>query len=277
MIQFGKNLLLRVPFSFFQKIFFLLFGQNFIGAAIRYAHFKRALKKFSSFGSEQMTILDAGCGTGDFGFYVAERFPQHIVQAYDIVHSTLQTNRELAEKTEITNITFTKQDLLLLDQKDTYHFVFCIGTLIYFSKEETRKILQNLVASLKEGGYLYIDLPQEDFLEVNWIPTKCYPNYYAALKKENSGYLYSLDDMIKLLSDLGLDVVWKNKSFGYLGKFAWEFDNVLREKNWTTVRLFFVPFLKVLTWADARIPNIKGCCFVILVQKISQTTKDGAN
>jgi ubiquinone/menaquinone biosynthesis C-methylase UbiE len=272
MTRFGKYLLLRVPFSSFQKLTFYLFGQDFIGAAMRIAHFKKALKKIPSLTSLSKTILDAGCGTGDFSFYVAERYPLSYIDAYDIVDSTLETNKAIAKKAGLTNITFTKQDLLHLDQNDKqYQLIFSIGTLIYFSKEKTKKIIENFAAATEIGGYLYLDLPQEDFLEVNWIPTKFYPTFYAALKEENSGDLYSFDEMVALLQNFGFEIVSKNKSFGYFGKFAWEFDNVLRERKLIRLRPLFLPFLKILTTLDARMKNTKGCCFVILARKHSRT------
>jgi ubiquinone/menaquinone biosynthesis C-methylase UbiE len=271
MIRFGQTLQYRVPFSFFQKCMFFLFGQTFIGAAMRISHFKKALKKIENLTSQYTTILDAGCGTGDFSFYVAERFPQTSVIGVDIVDSTLQTNREIANKLSIKNLTFAKQDLLVLEDTEKYDFIFSIGTLIYFSKKETKKIIENFAKVVKKDGYLYLDLPQEKFLEVNWIPTKYYPQLYHGLKEENSGDLYTFAEMLALLKDCGFDITWKNKSFGYFGKFAWEFDNVLREKNCIRGRLFFVPFLKILTWIDAQIQNTKGCCFVILAQKQHKT------
>jgi SAM-dependent methyltransferase len=167
----------------------------------------------------------------------------------------------------ILNIDFSKQDLLKLQEKDKYDFIFSIGTLIYFSKDRTKKILENLAMALKRGGYLYLDLPQENFLEVNLFPIQCYPTYYQALKDENSGDLYSFEDMQLLLQELGYTIVFTNKSFSYPGKFAWELDNLLREKKVLRMRYFFLYVLKLLARLDAITKHKKGCCFVLLAQK----------
>ncbi len=263
MKRFGESILYRFPSSFFQRIRFFLIGHDFIGAAIRLAHFKKTLKKIPPLSC----VLDAGCGTGDFSFYAAERYPNTTFYAYDITKKTLQQNIELQKSMTITNICFSCKDLLKLDEHNKYDFIFSIGTLIYFSKQDTKKILQRLMLALQKDGYLYIDLPQKDFLEVRWFPTTWYPTYYTALKQENSGDLYTFDEMQMLLQEIGYTIIFANKSFSYPGKLAWELDNVLREKKSHTLRYILLFFLKFLARIDAITKHKKGCCFVILAQK----------
>ncbi len=263
MKRFGESILYRLPHSLRKRLLFFLFGHDFIGAEIRLGHFRRALSLLPTFS----TILDAGCGTGDFSFYVAERFPKAKIRAYDINKNAIEQNKKIQKQMHIMNIDFSEKDLLKLQEKETYDIIFSIGTFIYFSKEETKKILENLTKVLKKGGYLYLDLPQEDFLEVSIFPIQWYSTYYQALKEENSGDLYSFEEMQALLQALGYFVVFSNKSFTYFGKFAWEFDNLLREKKWLKMRYFFLPVLKLLARLDAITKHKKGCCFVILAQK----------
>lgn len=265
MKQFGESIIYRVPHSLRKRLIFFLFGQDFIGAEIRLAHFKKALQRIPELKNKR--ILDAGCGTGDFSFYVAERFPKAKICAYDINKNAIEQNKKIQKDHGILNIAFYEQDLLKLEEKETYDLVFSIGTLIYFSKEETKHILQNLLSALKKGGFLYLDLPQEDFLEINFFPTSWYPMYYKALKEENSGDLFSFEEIQVLLQEIGCTLVFTNKSFSYLGKFAWEFDNFFRERKWLKIRYFFLPILKLLARLDAITKHKKGCCFVLLAQK----------
>lgn len=274
MRRFGGATLFRSP-STFQKLKFFLFGYEFIGAHIRLGHFKKALaalkkeinKNQNNDGKKEYSVLDAGCGAGDFSFYLAERNPSWNIFSYDIKESILQENKEIQRKMKIKNITFSCSDLLQLSEKDNYDFIFSIGTLIYFSKKETEHILLNITKTLKKGGYLYLDLPQEDFLEIQFIPQYFYPEFYAALKKENSGDLYSFNDIKGILVNMGYTIIFSNKSFSYPGKLAWELDNGLKEKQLFRLRYFFLPFLKTLAGLDGITKHKKGCCFVILARK----------
>ena len=266
-MRFGEGALHRIQYSPFRKIFFYIFGHDFIGAAIRQSHFS---KYFSMIRNKNMkgkketsTFLDAGCGAGDFTFYTAQNFPESRIYGYDIKEEIIKENKIIADKLGIKNVSFVKNDLLTLDEKDRYDFVISIGTLIYFSKEDTRKILKNIIKSMKKEGILYLDLPQEDFLEINIIPKKNYSNYYSQLKSENSGELYSYEDMKELLNELGLRIIFTNKSFGYFGKLAWELDNTLRERKLHKLRFLAIPIMKIFAFLDGNMKNKKGCCYVI--------------
>lgn len=270
MKRFGESILFRYLPSLFQQIRFFFFGHDFIGAIIRLAHVRKALTFLHNKDpkeTETYTVLDAGCGTGDFSFYLAERNPSWNIFAHDIKETVLQENKEIQKKMSINNITFASSNLLTFSEKEKYNFIFSIGTLIYFSKKETKQILVTLTKAIKKGGYLYIDLPQEDFLEVQWISPKYYPHFYSALKKENSGDLYSFSEIKKMLEELDYTIIFSNKSFSYSGKLAWEIDNVIKERKLFRMRYFFLPFLKLLATADGMTKHKKGCCFVILARK----------
>lgn len=265
MMRFGKSILYRFPSTTLQKMIFFLLGHTFIGAEIRLVHFKHALKVVRL--DSHFNILDAGCGVGDFSFFIAQKYIQCWVTAYDCNKKAIEQNRSIQEQWGIRTISFVHKNLCNMKEKNRYQLVACIGTLIYFSKEKTKAILKNLSDSLTKGGYLYLDLPQEDFLEINCIPIHYYPRLYAALKHENSGDLYTLNEMMALLKELGFEIIFVNKSFSYVGKCVWELDNLLREHQLTLVRYALLPLIKFLARLDAIGKHKKGCCFVILARK----------
>ncbi len=263
--KFRKNVLLSQKPSLTSKILFHIFGHDFIGAEIRLAHFSHNIKRLPLlFGS----LLDAGCGTGDFSFYIAKKYPNCMITAIDITKDTLQQNRRMQKELHTPNISFTYQDLSTMKEKEKYNFVFCIGTLIYFPKKKTKEIVINFTTSLKRGGYLYLDLPQENFFKNSIIPTKYYSSYHTNARKEISGELYTYYEIQKLLKELGYIIVHTSKSFGFVGKLSWELDNVLNERKWYKTRLLLFPLLKFLATLDAQTKNKNGSCFVILAQKL---------
>jgi len=267
MARFGESILYRFKPSFARKVLFHVLGQDFIGAAIRVAHFSKAMKKIEM-RVKKGRFLDAGCGTGDFSFYIAEKFRDSKIDAVDVVEKTIKDNEKIKKRLGIQNIRFHMKDLLSLGYKDKYDFVFMIGTMIYFNHEQNMKILKNICRAIKEKGYFYIDVPQSNFYAVNIIPIKHYKKEDEQLAKENKGVLYGIEDLKKILESLGMQVIDIHYSFGYFGKLAWEIDSFIKEKRFYRTKLLLLPILKLLSWVDAQIKNKKGSCISALCQKI---------
>ncbi len=260
---FGKSILFTHIPSFLERIRFFLLGQDFIGAEIRFSYFKKIINTIPSI----TTALDAGCGTGDFSYYLAQQYPSLTISAYDINANTIQKNKQIQKKMEVSTIQFKQKNLLYLNKHERYDFIYCIGTLIYFSKKDSNQILRNLTAALKRGGNLYLDLPQKDFSEVAFFPQTWYKKHYNLLCSENKGDLYFFTEILEILQQLDYEIIYSTKSFSYFGKFAWEFDNILREKNVGRFRYMFVPFLKLCARLDVITKHKKGSCFVVLARK----------
>jgi trans-aconitate methyltransferase len=80
--------------SLLERIRFFCVGHDFIGAEIRYSHFKKALRHIPKISR----AFDAGCGTGDFSFYLAEHFPSVAISAYDMNEETIKKNIQTQQK-----------------------------------------------------------------------------------------------------------------------------------------------------------------------------------
>ena len=80
------------------------------GSLVRMRHFKKEVKNIN-----YSSALDAGCGGGDYSFYLAKQKPNASVTAYDI--NTEQIERLVKESKErgILNIEFAKRDLTEID------------------------------------------------------------------------------------------------------------------------------------------------------------------
>lgn len=69
----------RSKLNFFGRFGEKIVGSPFIGQFIRFLHFKKAIKplRFKS-------VLDVGCGSGDYAFYLAKKYPEVKIEACDI-------------------------------------------------------------------------------------------------------------------------------------------------------------------------------------------------
>ena len=275
LFRFRENVFLLQNPSFLQRCIFYIFGHDFIGTEIRLAHFRHALRKIPFFSN----VLDAGCGTGDFSFYVAHKFKNVSIDAMDIDKKRIAENNKVKVTLHISNINFFEGDILKIAEeqkehnkqkkkwKNSYDLVFCIGTILYFTKEQRLRIAKNLLSLVKPNSYIYFDLPISDYTDLTLISPKYYPNMYKMIEAKNTGDLFGFEELEKLLKNNNFTIIHKNKTHNCLGKFAWEFDNVLRERNYNRVRLFLLPLMRAMARSDAWTKNRRGCCFCILAKK----------
>jgi len=244
-----------------------MFGNDFIGSSIRFFHFRKVLKKIKF-----NDCLDAGCGTGDFSFYVAGKYPDSQVDAFDISESIIKENNIIKRKLfkSGTNLSFTNKDLLKLNVRNKYGFIFSMVALIYFTDKQNKEILKNLFGALKPRGFLYLDLPKSNFESFNIIPKKYYKNWIKHTSEQQGGHLYSYKQLRSILKSVGFRIIDMHNTFGYAGKLAWEIDAVLKENKLNGTKMVILPLLKVLTWLDSHIKNRDGSCVSILCQKIKR-------
>jgi ubiquinone/menaquinone biosynthesis C-methylase UbiE len=114
----------------------------------------RCLEMEAVFGyiKDGMKILEVGCGNG----YVAEQLVRRFVvdlDAFDYSHDMIAVAKTRDLKGAKGLVQFSQGDILQLDRRDTYDFIFterCIQNLV--SWEDQKKSLRNILQSLKVGA-----------------------------------------------------------------------------------------------------------------------------
>lgn len=115
------------------------------------------------------TVLDIACGAGRHALEFARR--GFVTFANDLSPFLLECTRKLAAKENLP-ITCMRQDMRQLSIENTFDLVVQIfSSFGYFkTKEEDRMVLQNVYASLKQGGWYILDLINPTVLKTNLTP-----------------------------------------------------------------------------------------------------------
>jgi len=264
MARFGKNKFYARKRSILRRFIFHTLGDDFIGATIRFFHFKRALRNVHF-----RLALDAGCGTGDFAFYIAERYYQSKVDAYDISENSISEDDRVKKVMGINNINFYRRDILRMKDKLKYDFIFSMVSILYFTDRQNKIILKNIYNALEEGGFFYLDLPTVTFNNFHIIPKRYYNKWSRHTFDQLPGHLYSSEKLKSILKSLGFEVIYLRNSFGYAGMLAWEIDAIIKEHNLDRLKIILLPALKTLAWLDYLLKNKNGSCVCILCKKPS--------
>jgi len=270
-MKFGEQVLIKYNISLLGRVKFNLFGVFDIGAYSRSLYFINALKlreirtKFKK--EKLLKVLDAGCGDGSYSFYMEERFSNASIDAIDISSESIEENKALAKKLEISNIDFQKFDFYNLKEKNKYDFIICIATMIYRNFEENKKIFINFLESLKSHGVMYLYLTHKNWEEAMIINPKWYKKVYVNYLKQNCGHIYSMNELSGILSKLGYKIIKKKMVYGFWGELAWEIDKIFKECNIERSKIFIFPILKIMCFMDTLINYKKGAGMIFILEK----------
>lgn len=261
MNRFGSSFVHNKSVTAFGKIGYLVYGNPFIGGFIRFLHFKKNL-----FPLECKNILDAGCGSGDYAFYLAKKFPSVNIIACDIDKKVVSECSIMLSLIKLKNIKFLQCNLLDLKTKNQYDLVYAIDVLEHIQKNCLA--LENMCRALKKGGYLYLHLPNKK-KEVSFFSPQQFKEYNAFESKEHIGKSYSLEELAGLLKKRQLKIIKKGKTFGFWGALGWECNQLLKEKRIIYLNAILIPMFKLFGYIDTLFPIKKGNGMFILAQKIS--------
>lgn len=247
---FGKSYLYSQKHSFFSRLGFKYYGYPFLGSYVRSLYFKKFLPKKS-----YKKILDAGCGAGEYSFFLAEKFPNAKIYACDFFEKAVEQGKQTQRKMGLNNIKFFQHDLRN-PVKETFDLVVSIDVLQDLSEKE--KVLENLYNALGRKGVIFLHVP---FFERKVEKDK------KEISEELSGEKSSEKEILELVEKTGFKVVEKKLTFGFFAYLAWKLDAILSEKKLFLLRAFLLPFLKAFSLLDLYAENRKGIALMILAEK----------
>lgn len=150
-MPFGDFLKYDSSLSFFEKIYIQIFGVPINGLRIR------ARRIFPLINEQYKKILDAGCGPGIFSFELAKKLPESKIVGIDIEEKLLQVNREILQKTNLSNCSFEYQDIVKLSYINEFDLILSVDNLEHIEDDDTA--LRNFHTALKVGGTIIIHVP----------------------------------------------------------------------------------------------------------------------
>ncbi len=84
---------------------------------------------------EGKSVLEAGCGTGEFSNSLALNGAE--VDAFDLSTSSIKKAEQLKKKFSVENVSFSRQDLFKFSSRKKYDIVFSLGVLHHTNSPST--------------------------------------------------------------------------------------------------------------------------------------------
>jgi len=230
-----------------ERLLFLAMG---IADPAHYLHSRYFLRALAQLGDSQpRAILDAGCGRGDYAFYLARRFPNAQVFAVDIDEARIERNRRMALRLALDNITFAVADLVTIRFPRPFDLIVSIDVLEHISQQE--QALRNLADQLTPEGRVFYHIPTVRERPVPFSGRL--KGFHEWAEKEHLAEERSASDFLDLMGRTGYEVTRSQRTFGYYtgelatSLFNMPYENTLANK---LVQAMLSPLCRALALAD---------------------------
>lgn len=248
------------------RIYIKILGCVSLSAYNYFFHFKRAIKEINI-----TKIFDAGCGKGDFTFYLAERFPNANIVGWDLsdpdlhdLGDNIKVCNKIRDLTGLKNTEFHEKDLRDLSDQNYYDFIFSIHVLEHIPQNQ--KVIENFFKALKPNGFLHIQIPSAVEMKP-FFPESWFKNFQEWEEEEHIGKVYTLPEFKTLLEKVGFKVHTIRTDGGFLQSFSWQVGEVLVSRNMFLTFGVLVPLLKLLIYLGNLFFDDGNGSLVVLAQK----------
>lgn len=247
-LRFGDQRLALPNISAPERLLFKAMG---IVDPAHYLHSRYFLRALSRWGDlRPRAILDAGCGRGDYTFYLAGRFPDAQVHGVDIDEARVDRNRRMAEQLGFENVTFEKADLVSAKFSTPFDLIISIDVLEHIAQQE--QALRNLAGLLTPQGRVFYHIPTARTKPVPF--SRSLRGFHEWADEEHVAEDRSADDFVNLMRRSGYEITQTHRTFGYFtGELATSlfnipYQNTLKNK---VLQAMLSPICRVLALADA--------------------------
>ncbi|MDO8727141.1 MAG: class I SAM-dependent methyltransferase [Candidatus Methanoperedens sp.] len=230
-----------------RKSMFKTIGEIHSGPRIRKMHIFRAINKTPSFKA----VLDAGCGGGDYIFYLAQRYPDSTFDGFEIDPIHYQECQIKKQKLKLDNVNILLGDLTKPIYQNKYDLIYSIDVLEHIKNDIIA--LQNMYDALGTGGKLILHVPlieEHIFKKIKSMPKQ----------DDHVREGYDIEDIIYKLNNIGFKINKKQYTFSkYKGALAWELNRMYPYITY--------PLVIVLCYLDVFTPNKSGGGILIIAEK----------
>jgi ubiquinone/menaquinone biosynthesis C-methylase UbiE len=251
--------------NFLRKLFYA--GLNLV--LLRAWHVRREIKNFFKSRDGQINVLDAGCGFGQYSYFIAKKFRNSNVIGVDINEERIKESEKFAREEGIENLKFDIADLENLNYEESFDLILAVDVLEHI--ENDVKVLKNFYRALKKDGLLIISTPS------SFGGSDVHSDEDASFIEEHIRHGYSQDEIKSKLEEAGFEDITSKYTYGKFGSLSWKlmikFPILLLGKSFIFVVLLPLYYLFVLMpgfllmWLDGRVENKSGTGLLVKARK----------
>jgi len=242
--MFGKEIILTSRLDLRGRIYAFFWGFPMIGPRIRSFHVMRILKTIT----RPADILDAGCGMGNYCFYLAKKFTKSRITGIDCDEKAILDAGIIKKKLNVDNANFIIQDLSCMNLEKCCDLIMLIDVLEHIEDDE--KTLKGLFNALKNSGNILVHVPRQG-------GKRCPDKDVVSAQPGHVRNGYTEEKLKQMLRTAGFKILHTKNTFGFFGNLAYGLEASVHKKSKLLLKIIF-PLLLCLGRMDTLTKNTEG-------------------
>lgn len=236
---------------------------------LRSWHIKREIRKWKRRAPFNAHILDAGCGFGQYAWYLAKQNRKWNIRAIDIKRDYVACGNDFFRQQNLQNVFCSVEDLTTYRFEKAFDLIISVDVLEHIENDQA--VFENFYFNLKQGGVLLISTPSDKGGSDVVKPGQ------TSFVGEHVRDGYGMHEIKEKLKAAGFCKVKAHYSYGLSGKIAWKMAMKWPMEMLSVTRsafivlpvyylLFIVPIL-VLHYIDTYTPHRSGTGLIVRAEK----------
>jgi 2-polyprenyl-3-methyl-5-hydroxy-6-metoxy-1,4-benzoquinol methylase len=253
----------RIPFV--KKMFFRLIDIHLL----RTWHIHKLIRKESSKFGAGFSVLDAGCGFGQYSYYFLRKFPDCRVKGVDISEDHIIRAADFFNKCGYENSSFQTADLTRYSEANAYNVIISVDVMEHILEDEM--VFSNFYRSMAMGGILIVNTPSDKG------GSDVHDDHHGSFIDEHVRNGYSPAEISEKLGRAGFTNIIAKYTYGTPGKISWKLSMKYPITLLNVSKAFFIllpfyfivtyPFCLLLNYFDTVLSHAEGTGLLVRAEK----------
>lgn len=255
---FNKN-------PFMRKLFYKLLDL----LLLRTWHVKKEIRKWAKGKGNDLSILDAGSGFGQYVYYLSGRNSTWEVLGVDVKEEQIEDCSQFFKSIRRTNVKFQLEDLTKFQLEKKVDLVLSVDVMEHILEDV--EVFKNFYASLKQDGMVLISTPSDQG------GSDVHDHDHESFIDEHVRDGYNINEIQDKLKIAGFTKTEASYNYGWPGKISWKLSMKYPILMLNASKLFFIilpfyylitfPFSLILNYLDVSLNHKSGTGLIVKAWK----------
>ena len=216
---------------------------------LRSWYIKKELKKWAKHAGDNIQVLDAGSGFGQYTYFLQSLNKSWKVTGVDVKTEQIEDCNSFFGKAGLKNVKFEYADLTTYQPENKFDLILCVDVMEHILEDVA--VFNNYSKILNDNGLLLISTPSD------MGGSDVHDDEESSFIDEHVRDGYNMEDIKNKLMNAGFKNADASYSYGKYGNFAWKLSMKFPITVLNISKLFFVllPFYYVIAYPFAYILN----------------------